>query len=119
MRQTAPLRSHPARENHVVPMAPVSSRPQPPVAVRRRGSREQGRALEMLGHAVEYLVDSRLFRRADDDLRADEEAVQILMRLSRVVFAECPEVVSLRRQIGRWILERFSHHPGGHEAPGR
>jgi hypothetical protein len=30
--------------------------------IRRRGSLEQGRALETLGHAVEYLIDSRLFQ---------------------------------------------------------
>jgi hypothetical protein len=76
--------------------------------VRRRGSVAQGRALEMLGHSVEYLVDSRLFQAGDHNQRAEQEAVQILMRLSRAVFAECPEVVSLRKRLGRWIAERIA-----------
>ena len=74
--------------------------------VYRRGSPEQGRALEMLGHAVEYLVDSRLFQTGDHVQRDEQEAVQILMRLSRAVFSECPEVVSLRKRLRRWLGER-------------
>lgn len=70
--------------------------------VRRRGSAEQGRALERLGHAVEYLVDSGLFLRDERNQRDEDEAIQILMRLSRAVFAECPEVVPVRRRLGRW-----------------
>lgn len=64
-------------------------------------------ALEKLGHAIEYLVDSRLAMVHDlpDDLtaRADTEATQILMRLSRTVFAECAEIVSLRRRLWAWF----------------
>ncbi len=77
--------------------------------VYRRGSREQGRALEAIGHAVEYLVDSRLFQVGDHNRRAEQEAVQILMRLSRAVFAECPEVVSLRKRLKRWLVQRVMH----------
>ncbi len=70
--------------------------------VRRRGNMEQGKALELLGHSVEYLVDSRLFTKDEVEARNDREAVQILMRLSRAVFAECPEVISVRRRLTRW-----------------
>jgi len=80
-------------------------------AVRRRGSIQQGRALETLGHAVEYLVDSRLFQVEDDNQRAEQEAVQILMRASRAVFAECPEVVSLRTRLRRWMQDRLAQEP--------
>ena len=31
-----------------------------------------------------------------------------MMRLSRAVFAECPEVVSLRRKLRMWIVERLA-----------
>jgi hypothetical protein len=79
--------------------------------VRRRGTLEQGRALEALGHAVQYLVDSQLFGTGETNLRGDHEAVQILMRMSRAVFAECPEVVSLRRRVGRWFVDRFAGDP--------
>jgi hypothetical protein len=74
--------------------------------VRRRGSAAQGRALETLGHAIEYLIDSQLWRGQDYRPKDDQEAIQILMRLSRAVFAECPEVISMRRQFTMWVAER-------------
>lgn len=70
--------------------------------LRRRGSAEQGRALEQLGHAVEYLVDSGMFLRDERNQRDEDAAIQILMRLSRAVFAECPEVVPVGRRLGNW-----------------
>jgi len=73
----------------------------------RRGSVAQGRALEMLGHAVEYLVDSRMFHGGEQIQRDEQEALQILMRLSRAVFAECPEVISLRKRLKGWLSERL------------
>jgi hypothetical protein len=69
--------------------------------VRRRSTREQGRALEILGHAVEYLVDSRL--RLVPETHSDELAIQMLMRLNREVFAECHEVVPLKRRVRGWL----------------
>lgn len=98
-----------------LPSAPavVSAQPhQGDRAVRRRGTLEQGQALETLGHAVEYLIDSRLFQSGDHNHRDEHEAVQILMRLSRAVFAECPEVVSLKRRLGRWVADRFASESG-------
>lgn len=71
-------------------------------SVRRRGSAEQGRALERLGHAVEYLVDSGMFLRDERNQRDEDAAIQILMRLSRAVFAGCPEVVPVRKRLGNW-----------------
>lgn len=98
-------------ESRVLPFA-ASSRPapQPKKAgyVRRRGSIAQGQALETLGHAVEYLVDSALFYRESSDSRANQDAVQILMRASRAVFAECPEVLPLRQRFSRWALQLAS-----------
>jgi hypothetical protein len=85
--------------------------------IRRRGSLEQGRALETLGHAVEYLIDSRLFDGADHNQRDEHEAVQILMRLSRAVFAECPQVISVGRRLRTWVQDRLSSH-GGVESRG-
>jgi hypothetical protein len=76
--------------------------------LRRRGSAAQGRALESLGHAVEYLVDSRMFLLDGNNLAAEGEAVQILMQLSRQVFAECPVVKppfsSLKRLWSRYFV---------------
>jgi hypothetical protein len=59
----------------------------------------QGRALELLGHAIEYLVDSQLHRGAT---QADGRAERILMRLSLEVFAECREVLPSRGW-KRWL----------------
>jgi hypothetical protein len=75
--------------------------------VRRRGSAAQGQALETLGHAIEYLIDSQLWRGRDYDPKNDREAIQILMRLSREVFGECPEVISLRRRFHAWVADHI------------
>jgi hypothetical protein len=78
------------------------------LGVRRRASVQQGRALEILGHSVEYLVDSRMFMIDQPSTRADAEAVQILMRLSREVFSDCTEAVSPARRLRLWINSRLS-----------
>lgn len=65
-------------------------------ARRRRISPEAGRALEILGHAIEYLTDE--FVHAGGSLSAHNaqvEAVQLLMAINRQVYFECPEVPSL------------------------
>ncbi len=68
--------------------------------IRRRPTLQQGRALELLGHAVEYLVDSRLYLGESD--ASDQLAVQTLMRLNREVFAECAEVAPKGR-LRQWL----------------
>lgn len=73
----------------------------------RRSTLEQARALETLGHAVKYLIDSRLFDQVDRNPRDKEEAVQILMRMSRAVFAECTDVVPVGRRMRQWVREQF------------
>ena len=84
-------------------MAPVPGTARKPSArfVRRRGSPQQGHALEMLGHAVEYLVDSRMFLVEQRVVQADRDAMQILMKMSRDVFSECPEVVPLWTRVSK------------------
>jgi len=70
--------------------------------IRRRPTLSQGRALEMLGHAIEYLVDSRMHRDQGLSSQADGEAEQVIMRLNRAVFAECAEVVP-GGSLGGWL----------------
>ena len=65
-------------------------------ALRRRPSMDQGHALESLGHAIEYVYDSRVYRNGGEMSPSDVEAVQVLIRLSREVFVECREVASAR-----------------------
>jgi len=58
----------------------------------RRITPQAGRALEILGHAIEYLTDE--FVHQGVSLSANNEqlaAVQLLMALNRQVYFECPE----------------------------
>lgn len=62
----------------------------------RRISYEAGRALEILGHAIEYLSDE--FAYAGGSISAHDgqvEAVQLLMGINRQIYFDCPEVPTL------------------------
>lgn len=62
---------------------------------RRRITPEAGHALEILGHAIEYLTDE--FVHEGGTLSANDSrlmAVQLLMALNREVYFECPEAPS-------------------------
>ncbi|NYF80424.1 hypothetical protein [Granulicella arctica] len=83
--------------------------PAPPctAVIRRRPNQQQGRALEMLGHAIEYLVDSRMFLVHERNMPAESSAVQILSRASREVFATCAEIVPVRQRLKLWAALRL------------
>ncbi len=76
----------------------VSARAVPGVrtrSARRRITPQAGRALEILGHAIEYLTDE--FVQQDGMVSSKNErleAVQMLMALNRQIYYECPEVPS-------------------------
>ncbi len=75
---------------------------------RRRMSPEAGHALEILGHAIEYLADEYAheggsFSAADPRL----EAVQLLMAVNRQVYFSCPEVPTVGERIHAWLQR---HH---------
>lgn len=75
-----------------------------PRARRRRISPESGHALEILGHAIEYLADEYVhaggaFCAGDPQLRA----IQLLMALNRQVYFACPEVPSLKERCLAWL----------------
>jgi hypothetical protein len=78
--------------------------------VRRRPSQAQGQALERLGRAIEYLMDSRLALTDEPSTRADREALEILMRLNRSVFSECEEIVPMRQRLKTWMADRVRTH---------
>jgi len=64
-------------------------------AQRRRISQEAGRALEILGHAIEYLSDE--FVHSGGALTAHDgqvQAVQLLMKINRQIYFDCPIVPS-------------------------
>ncbi len=100
--------SFPASQS-LIPLA--FNRPKSNVSqlVPRRPDRVQGLALERIGHAIEYLVDARMFTGDDFTHAADAEAVRILSGLSRAVFAECPEVVPVQNRVRDWLRSRLLH----------
>jgi hypothetical protein len=60
---------------------------------RRRITPQAGHALEILGHAIEYLTDEYIHQGLDFSANSGElQAVQLLMALNRQVYYECPEV---------------------------
>ncbi len=75
---------------------------------RRRIGYEAGRALEILGHAIEYLADEIVHDSATHSIRnAQVEAVQLLMDMNRNVYFECPEAPTLA---DRWQSFLHSHN---------
>lgn len=58
----------------------------------RRVSPQAGRALEILGHAIEYLTDE--FVQAGGSLSAQDaqvQTIQLLMATNREIYFSCPE----------------------------
>jgi hypothetical protein len=106
-----PSQSHAIDPHHgsrFLPNLAIPTPASPARPVTRRPSFEQGRALEVLGHAIEYLVDSRMYPVHAPTTRADSEATQLLMLQSRQIFTECAEVVPAIRRLRLWIAERLS-----------
>ena len=87
---------------------------------RRSISPSAGRALEILGHAIEYLADEYVYRGktfcADDP---EVQAVQLLMALNREIYLECPIVPRFTERVRAFfhrlnVAKRpsFSQHQG-------
>jgi hypothetical protein len=78
-----------------VPATPATATLRP-IARRRQISPDAGRALEILGHAIEYLTDEFVHEGgffSTQDGRLD--AVQLLMAQNRLVYLSCPELPTL------------------------
>ena len=75
-------------------------------ARRRRISQDDGRALEILGHAIDYLSDEFIHRGGSLAARDPHvQAVQLLMKLNREIYLSCPEAPSLADRF-RTLLRR-------------
>lgn len=74
---------------------------------RHRMTPEVGRAMEKLGHAIEYLTDEfvREGGWATPDSPHRMEAVQVLMALRRRIHQEAPEVQPLGARCRTFVLE--------------
>jgi hypothetical protein len=85
--------------------------------LRRILSREQGRALEVIGHAVDYLNDCYLFEGADDELinigGCSTEAIKILVSARWQVLESAPVHESRGSRLWNALLHRHrSERPG-------
>jgi hypothetical protein len=69
----------------------------------RRLTATQGRAIEILGHAIEYLVDSRLAVADEFCSPAAQEAIQLLSQANREVYLAGPEVRPGGGRVVRWL----------------
>ena len=75
--------------------------------VHRRIAPQAGRALEKLGHAIEYLTDEYVHSGAPlaaSDPRLD--AVQMLMAINREIYFSCPAVPGPVERIRAWLRMR-------------
>ena len=75
-----------------------------PRALQRRISPDAGRALEKLGHAIEYLTDE--FVHAGGSLAIHDpqlEAVQLLMAINREIYFSCPVVPGLAERLRAFL----------------
>lgn len=85
---------------------------------RRQISQSAGRALEILGHAIEYLADEYVHEGgliSAHDPRV--EAVQLLMARSREVYFACPEVPPMAERVLGWVQRHLRFH--FHRTPGQ
>lgn len=83
---------------------PVES---PSKKIRREVSYESGRALEILGHAIEYLADELVHEgRSAAEESGRLEAIQLLMSLNRQIYYACPPAPGFGERIRR-AVQRF------------
>jgi len=71
---------------------------------RRHINPRAGRTLELLGHAIEYLTDE-YFHEKNRFSSNDSQvaAIQLLMRLNREVYYECPVVRTLGERLRSFL----------------
>ncbi len=106
----------PTRLNQT-PSTPRNNRPTPAafgdlrrtadigLTIHRRTESHHGRTLQRLGHAAEYLADSRLFL-ISSSAASDEEAIRILMRLSREIFDDYAALTKQSHPVTDWIMNQ-------------
>jgi hypothetical protein len=97
-----------ASVSRAIPLADTNARR------RRRISRDAGRGLQILGHAIEYLSDEYVY--AGTSLTATDarvKAIQILMALNREIYFACPSNPTLSERFGSWMNRRTAwlRHP--------
>jgi hypothetical protein len=76
------------------------------LTVHRITKTHHGRTLLTLGHAAEYLANSRRYSTREIDHASEVEAVHILMGLSRTVFEDFAERRTLSHRFEEWLIGR-------------
>ena len=95
---------HPAAGGATVPDLAHTLLP----VVRRRITPQQGLAIQILGNAVDRLLDSRMFLIDEPPTQAEADAIHILMLLKRAVFSECEQVTESNRNLRQWMTRALS-----------
>ena len=90
-------------------LAPVVTAAEVRERRRRRIGTEAGHAIEILGHAIEYLTDEYvhdggLFSAHEPRL----EAVQLLMARNREIYFACPEMPTFSERLHAWLRRHWS-----------
>ncbi len=97
-----------AETNLLVSALPLTgTEPQSHTHRRRRVDYNSGRALEILGHAIDYLTDEYLLE--GGKLSADDprfQAVQLLMSLNRQIYFARPFVPTLSERLFSFLRLR-------------
>jgi hypothetical protein len=78
-------------------------------SVRRRTTPEAGFALEILGHAIEYLADEYVHDGLLPSIHSGDprvEAIQLLMAANRQVYFACPLAPSLYQRVAGRLFGR-------------
>jgi hypothetical protein len=92
-------------------LAKSGSSAQPRPFVRRRLSPQSGRALEILGHAIEYLADEYANDLSDKGPLGSADprvaAIQILKGLNRAIYYSGTEVKPAFGRMKRWLGARI------------
>ncbi len=79
----------------------------PQVNRRRRISPQAGHALEILGHAIDYLTDEYINEQGmSSPLSGHSEAVQLLMAINREIYFQCPVVPTFKERFRELIRFR-------------
>ena len=76
------------------------------LTIHRITKTHHGRTLLTLGHAAEYLADSRRYSTEKVDHASNIEAIHILMEASRSVFDDFAKPSTLSRRIEQWLMDR-------------
>lgn len=76
--------------------------------IRRRPTPQSGRALEVLGHAIEYLADEYAVDPGSKGPLGNRdpriEAIQLLKKLNRQIYLSCEVVQPPLARVRRWFL---------------